>query len=127
MEWGIRVSALPEKADGSAGNGKQQKVIEGSHQKLSTLGKTLRRFTRDCISVQKLRRRSPASSHIRAKLPSQGAILRHDEVLIHSKGQGSRFGVTMVVRRIARVTPTRSTKRSWAQIFGSCGALAMRW
>lgn len=40
MEWGIRVSALPEKAGGSAGNGQQQKVTEGSHQKLSTLGKT---------------------------------------------------------------------------------------
>ncbi|AYL80020.1 hypothetical protein CN228_08665 [Pseudomonas syringae pv. actinidiae str. Shaanxi_M228] len=40
--------------------------------------KNIRRFTRDCISVQKLRRRSPASSHIRAKLPAQGAILRHD-------------------------------------------------
>ncbi len=57
MEWGIRVSALPEKAGGSARNGQQQKVSEGSHQRLSTLGKTLRRFTRDCISVQKLRRK----------------------------------------------------------------------
>lgn len=64
MEWGIRVSALPEKAGGSAGNGQQQKVAEGSHQRLPTLGRILRRFARDCISVQKLRRRSPASSQI---------------------------------------------------------------